>query len=224
MPSHPCECGCEKPVTSPDKKGRTVLFKKGHRRKPNIWNFDRWDEGRIWNSAGQRMKVYRPDYPKSDKRGEALRSHVVWWLIHGEVVPKGYVIHHVNENTLDDRPANLNKMTQSLHSRHHHEKHPPVQIICAHCGKLFSVQYNIISQHLKEGRRHGQRFCSTRCVSDSRKGKRGHSRRGLTPSKVRQIRAMSKRGVPVREIMERFGLSSSGAYAIINKVNWSDVE
>ncbi len=172
------------------------------------------------------MWVYRPDFPNATRSGEATRAHVVWWLTHGETVRNGQVIHHINEKTLDDRPSNLMKMTRKEHSRHHHEKAPPTQIICAECGEKFMVQYNIISQHLKEGRRYGQRFCSPKCGTDFKKGKRAKSYRGLTEEKVRQIKALlaTKDRHRVSKAAEQFGISKSAVYAIKYGDNWSDVK
>lgn len=224
MPDKLCECGCGATISGVDKRGRIVHFKKGHKRPPDLWTFDSWDSGRIINKSGLRMLVYRPDYPKASPRGEALRSHIVWWLTHGEVVPDGYVIHHGNEKTLDDRPTNLAKMTDGEHSRHHHEKSPPIQMYCAQCGEKFTVKYNVISQRLKEGRKHGQRFCSPKCGTDFKKGKRGKSYRGLTVDKVRQIKAARRKKISVADLAIHFGVSKSAIYAIDNGQNWSDVK
>lgn len=46
------------------------------------------------------------------------RSQLVLWLL-GRVLSENEIIHHINENKLDDRPENLTVMTRSEHSRHH---------------------------------------------------------------------------------------------------------
>lgn len=46
------------------------------------------------------------------------RSQLVMWLL-GKYPTKKQVIHHKNENKLDDRPENLQVMTRSEHSTHH---------------------------------------------------------------------------------------------------------
>lgn len=195
------------------------------RRYDSPWTPRRWNEAYIIRASGHqpRAKVWRPDYPRADRYGRALRSHVVWWLTHKKTPPRGHVIHHINHNSLDDRPENLMPMTPRDHSRHHHEKFPPCTIVCAECGNAFVVQYNIISQHLREGRKYGQRFCSRKCVDRSHRGKRGHSYRGLTVVKVRDIKRKLKRKIPVRLLAIGYGVSISTIYAIKNGQNWGDV-
>lgn len=170
------------------------------------------------------MVVYRPDYPLSDNRGRAKRAHVVWWIHHKTVPPKGYVIHHINHNSLDDRPENLLLMTRKEHSLHHHEKNPPSKQICGQCNNEFTVQFNIISQHLREGRKYGQRFCSPECASTFRRGKRGKSYRGITEAIVRSIRKRKASGERVVALAKEYNMSLSGIYAIVRGDNWSDVE
>jgi hypothetical protein len=223
-----CECGCQSTIQSPDRKGRLVRFKKGHRAKRPLWTPDTWTVGTIRMSAGPRFIVYRPDYPKADAYGRAVRAHVVWWLETGQVLPPGYVVHHINENTLEDHKWNLALLTAKEHSRHHHEKNAPVVLRCEQCSKDFTVQYNIINQHLKEGRKYGQRFCSKPCADEYRRGKRGHSIYGLTPAKVREIRRFlgdaTKRSSRCKEAAARFGISVRSVYAIKSRQNWADVE
>src|SRR5690348_15818374 len=93
----------------------------------------RWNEAFIHQTdSGPRAKVYRPDYPKADGSGRAFRAHVVWWLKHKKVPPRGYIVHHINENTLEDHGWNLTLMTRSDHSQLHHEKTSPVSLTCAY--------------------------------------------------------------------------------------------
>lgn len=184
----------------------------------------RWDDGHIVNNAGPRMVVYRPDYPKAGYRGRVYRAHVVWWLVYKKVPPRGHVIHHINHNSLDDSPSNLQLLSRSEHSAHHHEKHPPVKMVCPICSCEFRVLYTVISQHLKEGRKYGQRFCSKRCRDQSMVGQRGFSRRGMTPAKVRALRALRTKGASVRHIAAQYGLSKSAVYAILRGQNWGDVK
>ena len=46
------------------------------------------------------------------------RSRAVWAAAHGPV-PAGYIIHHINEDSVDDRLDNLQCMTRGEHTRHH---------------------------------------------------------------------------------------------------------
>lgn len=47
------------------------------------------------------------------------RSQLIAWLL-GEYPTKNDIIHHKNENKLDDRPENLEVMTRAEHSRLHY--------------------------------------------------------------------------------------------------------
>ena len=46
------------------------------------------------------------------------RSRVIWAAANGPI-PRGYVIHHINENPLDDRLENLQMLTNAEHMRLH---------------------------------------------------------------------------------------------------------
>lgn len=49
-----------------------------------------------------------------------LRAVLVWEEIHGPV-PNGYVIHHVDHDSLNDSPTNLECLTRAEHARVHCE-------------------------------------------------------------------------------------------------------
>lgn len=190
------------------------------------WSLAQWSEGYIIKARQElpRFIVYLPEHPNADKRGRVKRAHAVWWLTHNKTMPpRGYVIHHCNHDSLDDRPFNLQVLTISEHSRLHHEKHAPITLVCPVCNKTFTVQYNILSQHFKEGRKVGQKYCSPLCASTARRGKRGHSPRGMTIAKVRRLRKLREDGRSLRELALLFGLSLSGVSAIANRQNWKDV-
>lgn len=46
------------------------------------------------------------------------RSRLVWARAHGEI-PRGYVIHHRNEDPMDDRLENLQMLTRAQHAAEH---------------------------------------------------------------------------------------------------------
>jgi hypothetical protein len=53
-----------------------------------------------------------------------IRAHRwVWIKTHG-VIPKGYHIHHINEDRSDNRIENLELIEKSRHIKHHWDKHP----------------------------------------------------------------------------------------------------
>jgi hypothetical protein len=53
------------------------------------------------------------------KREYILRSHIVMEKYLGRHLLPNEIVHHINENTLDDRLANLQLMTISEHSKYH---------------------------------------------------------------------------------------------------------
>jgi hypothetical protein len=65
-------------------------------------------------------KVYGDrTYIKAGKKFKwVLRSRFVWEMEHG-TIPRGYVIHHINENKLDDRLENLQMMKAFDHKSYH---------------------------------------------------------------------------------------------------------
>jgi hypothetical protein len=105
-------------------------------RKHRLWTPLNWDDGYIDQG---KMKVYRPDYPRSNGQGYTFRYHIVWWMSTGEVVPRDLILHHINGNKLDDSIGNLQLMPQKDHVRLHLTK-PEVKISCQWCNKEFRIR------------------------------------------------------------------------------------
>lgn len=63
-----------------------------------------------------------------------LEHHLIWWLHTGDVVPKGYHVHHKNKDIRDNRFENLELLSASEHTHKHKPKRPNVHLVCAWCG------------------------------------------------------------------------------------------
>ena len=80
-------------------------------------NNPNWKGGRSYNNGYVilRSKVGRPSKGKGAfYRGEHI---VVWEQIHGQSLPKGWVVHHLNGIRDDNRPENLKAMPRKQHNR-----------------------------------------------------------------------------------------------------------
>jgi hypothetical protein len=138
-------------------RGRAPNAGSFKRVRTEPWAPDSWDDGYVDNKG--RFRVYRPDFPKADKMGYAMRAHVVYWLATGSRHPDGAVLHHKNEDKLDDRLENLQVMTHGDHTRlHHAETH---WFVCAGCGQDFSKTGDEVARRRSEGRL--PKYCSLRC-------------------------------------------------------------
>jgi len=77
-------------------------------------------------------------YRKTKVNGQTRNLHqVIWEAAHGPV-PEGYLVHHINEDKLDNRLKNLELMLIGDHSRHHNPGiHPKVKT-CEVCGTEYT--------------------------------------------------------------------------------------
>lgn len=144
-------------MTKRDAKGRFV-------RKHFLWDGSNWNDGYI---ARERMRVYRPDYPKQiNSLGYIERAHVVWWLANGEI-PAGMVVHHRDGNTLNDKLDNLELMDRIEHNVLHRtgKLKKRETLICPICEGEIKILASEIRSRLREGRK--KFFCSVECRNAS---------------------------------------------------------
>ena len=99
-----CQCGCGKKVKNKWSKGHNRMGvsptnKKGHT----------IDGGRIF--------FYMPNHPNSNNKGYIRRSHLVVEKRIGRFLLPGEVVHHKNENIIDDSDSNLELLTKAEHDR-----------------------------------------------------------------------------------------------------------
>ena len=102
--------------------------------------------------------------------GRILEHHAVWWENTKTVFPSGYILHHKNEDTKDNRFSNLVLMTVGEHSTLHHKLHTEVDYVCASCGGSFKRTTRLAKKDAEVA------YCSRAC---SAKGNRSLSSDGI---------------------------------------------
>lgn len=128
---------------------KTGKFERLH--KP--WSLENFDDGYIDDRG--RMRVCIPGHARGYGRDYVLRAIVAYEAYHNTIVPKGYVVHHKNENKLDDSKENLEAMTIAAHTRHHCSKKPLVKT-CFKCKSDFEIpQWRV---NMGRGK-----YCSSQC-------------------------------------------------------------
>jgi hypothetical protein len=204
--------------------------KKGqYTRKHFLWTPDNWDDGFIDNYDG-RFRVYRPDCPHSGKKnGYTRRAHAIWWLATGQPVPKGFILHHINKNELDDRLDNLCLMTRGDHT-YLHIKKDRIKLICAHCGSEFDVYPNDVS-HAK--------YCSVLCRGRASTGANHSSKlhpesvprgekSGKAKLKEETVRYILRRyfidGHSIRGLARELGVGGTTVWNIVAGKNWGFIQ
>ena len=89
-------------------------------------------------TGGERMifyegrKVYMDgDYPAIFLEGKNAHIHKIEWIKHNGKIPKGYVVHHKDENKMNWHIHNLEFLTRGEHLKKHKTtiKRPGVKII-----------------------------------------------------------------------------------------------
>jgi len=68
---------------------------------------NKFRQGNKYQNSGGYTSVYLPNHSRATRRGLVLEHILVWEQVHGEPLPKGWVIHHLNGIKSDNRPSNL---------------------------------------------------------------------------------------------------------------------
>ncbi len=82
-------------------------------------NSGAWKGGTHLTSEGYRMVVCK-GYPNANKQGYILEHRLVMERHLNRFLVTGEVVHHINGDIVNNRIENLELMTISEHSRHHH--------------------------------------------------------------------------------------------------------
>lgn len=104
------------------------------------------------------LYVYQPTHPMANKAGKVYVHRYVAQTFYGIVLTSDLVVHHKDENKLNNEPSNLEIMTYEEHGRHHHEA-VREERLCSFCGEIYLTSESS-----------NQRFCSQVCAKlDSRR-------------------------------------------------------
>lgn len=124
-----------------------------------------WRGGRSVRKDG-RVLVYAPGHPNANMGGGShiLEYRLVASQMLGRPLRRGEIVHHRNGDVTDNRPENLEVMTQSEHSSAHHYRvgtkrdrvsriPTPESFVCDGCGERADRWTP------------RKRFCSQRCAN-----------------------------------------------------------
>lgn len=89
------------------------LQRNRERKGVNAWHYE---EGRY--EANGYVFIYKPSHPRTKPGNRYVREHIlVWEETHGKLLPKGWLVHHLNGIRNDNRPENLLGMLKKDHPR-----------------------------------------------------------------------------------------------------------
>ena len=119
-----CWCGCGEEISIRPISGQAYLkrYKNGH-------------QGSARSSTGITIRhgyryISTPGHPKAEKKGNYVAEHVlVMEAFIGRYLTDDEIVHHINEDKLDNRIENLQLMTNAAHVSFHH------------LGKTLSIQH-----------------------------------------------------------------------------------
>ena len=80
-------------------------------------NNGRWKGGRIQHKPNYYVQVWQPSHHFASKQGYVPEHRLVWEQTHNACLLKKSHVHHINGIKDDNRPENLQAMTQKQHLR-----------------------------------------------------------------------------------------------------------
>jgi hypothetical protein len=101
---------------------------------------------------GRRFARYTDD---SGRLRTIYEYQWIWETAHGQRIPSGHVIHHIDHNSSNNAVENLQLMTFRDHAVHHHSGQETTGWICQICGETFI--------RAERGKGNPRYFCSRKC-------------------------------------------------------------
>lgn len=89
--------------------------------------------------GGYRYARTDPPHPKRNANDLYPEHRVVMENILNRPLLGNEVVHHINGDKTDNRPENLQVMSQSDHGKLHRPKQDPLSMECPVCGKSFEI-------------------------------------------------------------------------------------
>jgi hypothetical protein len=124
-----CQCGCRKYLHNPryhkylmghNRRGRRSPREEyDNRRGSNNYN---WKGGRPISSTGYKIWADKSDPNAYNKQGHRYEHRIVMARYLGRPLMSNEIVHHVNEDKLDNRIENLKLMTKGEHNSLHFTK------------------------------------------------------------------------------------------------------
>lgn len=98
------------------------------------------------------IRTHRGDYPrywrKIEEPNKWIPNAIFVWMQNGGTIPKGFIVHHMDENTLNDDMSNLALVSRSYHIGIHREQLqrnkpsvlPIKNVVCSLCKSTYQVK------------------------------------------------------------------------------------
>lgn len=85
-------------------------------------------------------RILRPGHPRADYKGYVFEHILIYEQFYNCCIPKYSIIHHLNNNRLDNRIENLEAMIRAKHTSLHqrYRKKVKEERVCANCNSITS--------------------------------------------------------------------------------------
>jgi len=179
-----CHCGCNQKTKIAQRTYNTLGIKKGVPNKFIIGHGNRNKKsflkglkvGETIASDGY-VLVYSPNHPNKDKNNRVRRSHLVVEKVLGKILPVGIIIHHFDENKLNDIPKNFVVCENRSYHLFLHQR----QRALKKCGNVhwrkcpFCKQYDDPKNMVNHSNGFAHRECKSKYQQEYKKIKGGKS-------------------------------------------------
>lgn len=212
-----CACGCgqsffpSRATRFRIRNGTTGGFISGHQQRGdrNV----RWNGGSTINEQGYRLIKAPVGHPLARKSGYILEHRLVMERHIGRTLLESEIVHHLNEDKLDNRVENLALTDHSEHATHHHTGQWVQPKTCPTCGKSFRKTWNQTRDQ----------FCSRKCINGTAPKGEGHHAAKLTADLVRDIRRRAASGETQQSIANSINVKREAVGKVIRRERWTHI-